>query len=146
MNSIKDFVIGAVFIFVCSVSLLFFALDYPALNNGQSVLIENPAFNETAQNLSILLGQDQSNINRDINITTADEPQASAQGLYLVSSTATSRFTMGQLTDRFKLLTNLLGSVFGLNGGQFTLISASLISLFSFVLLFLTIKYIRWGN
>ncbi len=146
MESLKDFTIATVFILVCGVSILFFALGYPALNNQQSVLIENPAFNETAFNLSISLGGYQEAQNVDINISTADEPQASAEGLYLVSTTATSRNVMSRMTESFRLLTTLLGNVFGLSGTQFTFISGALLSLFGMVLLYFTIKMIRWGQ
>lgn len=146
MDSIRDFTIATVFILVCSVSILFFALGYPALNNQQSVLADNPAFNETASDLADSLGGYQQAQNIDTNISTADEPQASAQGLFLVSTTATSRNLLSRMTESFKLITTLLGNVFGLSGGQFTLISGALISLFGFVILFYTIKYIRWGN
>ena len=146
MESLKDFTIATVFILVCGVSLLFFALGYPALNNQQSVLIENPAFNETAFDLSISLGGYQQAQNVDINISTADEPQASAEGLYLVSTTATSRNVMSRMTESFRLLTILLGNVFGLSGTQFTFISGALLSLFGMVLLYYTIKMIRWGQ
>lgn len=146
MESLKDFTIATVFILVCSLALLFFALGYPALNNQQSVLIENPAFNETAFNLSVSLGGYQTKQNIDINISTEDEPQSSAQGLYLVSTTATSRNVMSRMTESFRLITTLLGNVFGLSGGTFTLISGALLSLFGVVLLYFTIKMIRWGN
>jgi len=56
-DNIKSFTIATVFIFVCSVALLYFALGYPALNGQQSVLIENPAFNQTAENLADSLGE-----------------------------------------------------------------------------------------
>ena len=140
MESLKDFTIATVFILVCGVSLLYFALGYPALNNQQSVLIENPAFNETAFDLSVSLGGYQEEQNIDINISTADEPQASAEGLYLVSTTATSRNVMSRMTESFRLLTTLLGNVFGLSGTQFTFISGALLSLFGMVLLYYTIK------
>ncbi len=146
MDSIKDFAIATTFILVCSISLLFFALGYPALNNQQSVLVDNPAFNGTAEDLATSLGgyQDLQNIN--INISTADTPQSSAEGLYLISTTATSRNIMSQLTESFVLLTTLLGNVFGLSGTQFTFISGALLSLFGLVLLYYVIKNLRWGN
>ena len=146
MDSIKDFMIAGVFTLVCSVSLLFFALGYPALNNQQSVLIDNPAFNQTAEDLATSLGGYQTQQNIDINITTADTPQSSAEGLYLISTTATSRNLMSQLTDSFILLTTLLGNVFGLSATQFTFISGSLLSLFGLVLLYYVVKNLRWGN
>lgn len=146
MESLKDFTIATVFILVTSVSLLFFALGYPALNNQQSVLIENPAFNQTAQDLATSLGSYQTEQNVDINISTADEPQASAEGLYLVSTTATSRNVMSRMTESFRLITILLGNVFGLSGTQFTFISGALLSLFGVVLLYYTIRMIRWGQ
>ncbi|KKN27028.1 hypothetical protein LCGC14_0868790 [marine sediment metagenome] len=146
MDNIKDFAISSVFMLVCSVSILFFALGYPALNNQQSVLIDNPAFNNTAQNLSILLGNYQTQQNININISTADTPQSSAEGLYLISTTATSRNLMSQLTESFVLLTTLLGNVFGLSGTQFIFITGSLISLFGLVLLYFVVKNLRWGN
>jgi hypothetical protein len=146
METIKDFTIATVFILICGVSILFFALGYPALNNQQSVLMSNPAFNQTAQDLSTSLGGYQQLQNIDINISTADEPQTSAEGLYLVSTTATSRNLMSRLTESFKLLTTLLGNVFGLSGSQFTFISGALLSLFGMVLLYFVIKMVRWGN
>ncbi len=145
-ENIKDFAIATVFILVCSTSLLFFALGYPALNNQQSVLADNPAFNKTAQDLATSLGNYQTAQNVDINISTSDEPQASAEGLYLVSTTATSRNLMSRLTESFRLTTTLLGNVFGLSGGQFTFVAGTFLSLFGLVLLYYTIKYIRWGQ
>ncbi|KKM63605.1 hypothetical protein LCGC14_1509920, partial [marine sediment metagenome] len=147
MENIKDFMISGVFMLVCSVSILFFALGYPALNNQQSVLLsDNPAFNETAHELAISLGgyQDLQNIN--INISTADSPTESAQGLYLISTTATSRNLMSEMTGSFVILTTLLGNVFGLSGSQFTFISGSLLSLFGLIILYFVIKNLRWGN
>lgn len=146
MDSIKDFTIATVFILVCSVALLFFALGYPALNNQQSVLADNPEFNQTAQDLATLLGNYQTEQNVDINISTSDEPQTSAEGLFLVSTTATSRNLMSRITESFRLITTLLGNVFGVSGGQFALISGALLSLFGLVLLYYVIKVIRWGQ
>lgn len=146
MDNIKDFTIATVFILVCSTALLFFALGYPALNNQQSVLVTNPAFNQTAQDLATSLGGYQSAQNQDINISVSDDPQASAEGLYLVSTTATSRNLFSRLTESFKLITTLLGNVFGLSGGQFALISGALLSLFGFVAIYYVIKVIRWGQ
>lgn len=146
MDSLKDFTIATVFILVCSVSLLFFALGYPALNNQQSVLVDNPAFNETAEELATSLGGYQTQQNININISTADTPQSSAEGLYLISTTATSRNLMSELTESFVLLTTLLGNVFGLSSTQFIFISGALISLFGLVVLYYVIKYLRWGN
>lgn len=146
MESIKDFTIATVFILVTSTALLFFALGYPALNNQDSVLLGNEKFNETVYELSDSLSEYQTQQNVNINISTADEPQASAQGLYLISDTATSRNMMSQLFDTFQALAILLGGVFGLNGREFTFVSATLLSLFSMVLLYYTIKVIRWGQ
>ena len=147
MDSLKDFAIATTFILVCSISILFFALGYPALNNQQSILVsDNPIFNETAQELSVLLGDYQTQQNININITTADTPQSSAEGLYLISTTATSRNLMSQLTESFVLLTTLLGNVFGLSATQFIFISGALVSLFGLVVSYFVIKYLRWGN
>lgn len=146
MDSLKDFTIATVFILVCSVSLLFFALGYPALNNQQSVLVDNPAFNETAEELATSLGGYQTQQNININLSTADTPQSSAEGLYLITTTATSRNLLSELTESFVLLTTLLGNVFGLSGTQFIFISGALLSLFGLVILYYVVKYLRWGN
>lgn len=146
MDSIKDFTIRTTFILVCSVALLYFALGYPALNGTQSILIEDPAFNDTAEDLASSLGGYQTEVATDINISTSDEPQASAEGLYLVSTTATARNTFSRLSESFQIITTLLGNVFGLSGSQFTFISGALISLFSFVLIYFVVKVIRWGQ
>lgn len=146
MDNIKDFTIATIFILVCSVSVLFFALSYPSLNNFQSPLADNPDFNNTAQDLAVSLGNYQEQQNIDINISTSDEPQTSAEGMYLVSTTATSRNLMSRLTESFALILTLLGNVFGLSGGNFALISASLISIFGFVAIYYVIKVIRWGQ
>jgi len=146
MENIKDFTIATTFILVTSVSILLFALGYPALNNQQSILMNNPEFNQTAQDLANSLGNYQEQQNLDINISTSDSPTESAQGLYLVSTVATSRNLMSRTTESFKMLFSLLGNVFGLSGGQFALISGSLLALFSFILLYYVIKVIRWGQ
>lgn len=146
MDSIKDFTISTVFILIASVGILFFALGYPALNGQVSVLSNDSRFNTIATSLSQSLGQYQENQTVDINVSTRDTPQASASGLFLVSTTATSRNMMSRLTDSFSLITTMLGNVFGLNGNQFTFISGALISLFGFILLYYVIKVIRWGT
>lgn len=146
MENIKDFGFAFTFTLICSVGLLFFVLSYPALNGQQSVLVDNPEFNRTAQNLSVLLGNTQDQVNTDINITNSDNPQASAQGLYLVSATATARKFMGRTLDSFKLLTTLLGNAFGLSGSTFFFVTGGLIALFSLILLYNVVKAIRWGN
>lgn len=147
MENIKDFTISTSFILVASLAFLLFVLSFPIENGQTSVLItENPNFNSTKDILSSNLSQFQNQQNLDINISTSDEPQASAEGLYLVSSTATSRNLMGRLTESFGILTKLLGNVFGLSGGQFTAISAVFLSLFGFVILYFTVKAIRWGQ
>ena len=145
-DSIKDFSIATTFILVASVGLLLFALTYPALNGETSILANNPQFNETANNLTIALGNFQSQQNLDINISTSDEPTVDAQSLQLVSTVSTSRNILGRMSESFKLITNLLGNVFGLSGGQFTLISGALISLFGLVLLYFVVRVIRWGQ
>jgi hypothetical protein len=146
MDSLKDFGIASIFVLVCSVSILFFVLGYPALNNQVSVLTSNPAFNETATNLSILLGQYQTNQSIDINISTADEPTIDAQSLQLVSQVATSRNLMSRLTGSMSLLFTLVGNVFGLSGGQFSLIFMAILSIFGLVLLYYVVKLVRYGT
>jgi hypothetical protein len=146
MDSLKDFGIASIFVLVCSVSILFFVLGYPALNNQVSVLASNPAFNQTATNLSILLGQYQTNQSIDINISTADEPTVDAQSLQLVSTVATSRNLMSRLTGSMSLLFTLVGNVFGLSGGQFSLIFMAILSIFGLVLLYYVVKLVRYGT
>jgi len=145
-ESLKNFTIATVFIFICSTSLLFFALGYPALNNQDSVLLEDSRFNDTANELSISLGGYQTIQNERVNLSSADDPQTTAEGVVLGTTTKNARSTMGELTGTFKILTSLLGGVFGLNGMQFTFISGSLLSLFSVVLLYYVVKMIRYGT
>ena len=145
-ENLKSFTISAVFIFICSVSLLFFAIGYPALNNQDSVLLEDSRFNDTAQELSISLGTYQDTQNERVNLSSADDPQTTAEGVVLGTTTKNVRSTMGELTGTFKILTSLLGGVFGLNGRQFTFISGALLTLFSIVLLYYVIKMIRYGT
>ncbi len=144
-DNIKSFTIATVFIFVCSVSLLFFALGYPELNNQQSILIQNPAFNLTAQDLSSSLGGYQATQDERVNLSSLDDAQTTAEGVILGTTTANVRNTMSELTGTFVIITTLLGNVFGLSGGQFTVISGALLSLFSVVLLYYIIKMIRYG-
>lgn len=146
MDSLKDFGIASIFVLVCSVSILFFVLGYPALNGQISVLADNPAFNETATNLSILLGNYTVEQNIDINISTADEPTVDAQSLQLVSTVATSRNFMGRITESIGLLFTLVGNVFGLSGGQFSLIFMAILSIFGFTLLYYVVKLVRYGT
>lgn len=146
MESIKDFGIATTFVLVASVGLLFFVLGYPALNGQNSVLANNPQFNNTANNLSALLGNYQNQTNIDINISTSDQPTIDAQSLQLVSTVSTSRNLMSRLTTSFKLLTTLLGNVFGLSGGQFALIFGAILSMFGFVLLYMVVRLVRQGQ
>ena len=145
-DSIKSFTIATIFILVCSTALLFFALDYPSLNNQDSVLLEDSIFNDTANSLSSSLGDYQDTQNERVNLSSADDPQTTAEGVVLGTTTKNVRSTMGELTGTFKILTSLLGGVFGLNGRQFTFISGALLTLFSIVLLYYVIKMIRYGT
>ena len=145
-DNLKNFTVATVFIFICSVSLLYFALGYPALNNQDSVLLEDSRFNETATELSTSLGTYQDTQNERVNLSSADDPQTTAEGVILGTTTKNVRSTSNELTGSFKILTNLLGGVFGLNGRQFTFISGALLSLFSIVLLYYVIKMIRYGT
>ena len=144
-DNLKNFTVATVFIFICSVSLLYFALGYPALNNQQSVLIENPAFNQTAQDLAASLGEYQTTQNVRVNLSSIDDPQTTAEGVILGTTTANVRSTMSELTSTFVVITGLLGNVFGLSGGQFSFIAGALLSLFSIVILYYLIKMIRYG-
>jgi len=146
MENLKDFTVATVFIFVCSVSILFFAFTYPSANNYDSVLYEDPIFNQTAQNLAESLGTYQDSAETNINISVDGEPQASTQGLYLVTETKNARSTLSQLSKTFTYITTMLGGVFGLNGSQFSFISGSIVSLLAVVLLYYVIRAIRWGN
>ena len=145
-DNIKTFTIATVFIFICSVSLLYFALGYPALNNQDSVLLEDSRFNDTATELSASLGTYQDTQNVRVNLSSWDDPQTTAEGVVLGTTTKNARSTASELTGSFKILTNLVGGVFGLNGRQFTFISGALLSLFSLVLLFYVIRMIRYGT
>ena len=145
-DNLKNFTIATIFIFICSVSILYFALGYPALNNQDSVLLEDSRFNDTATELSASLGTYQDTQNVRVNLSYRDDPQTTAEGVVLGTTTKNVRSTASELTGSFKILTNLLGGVFGLNGRQFTFISGALLSLFSLVLLFYVIKMIRWGQ
>jgi hypothetical protein len=145
MENIKDFTIAITFILITSVCLLFWALGYPALNGQNSVLLNDSRFNQTANELAISLGNYQSQANVDINISTSDQPQVSADTLQLVSTTSVSRNIMSRTVGSFKILTTMLGNVFGLSGRQFAFISGALISLLAVVVLFFVIKEIRQG-
>jgi len=145
-DNIKSFTIATIFIFVCSVSLLFFALGYPTLNNQDSVLLEDSRFNNTAHSLSDSLGDYQDTQNERVNLSSADDPQTTAEGVVLGTTTKNVRSTMGELTGTFKILASLLGGIFGLDGRQFTFFSGALLSLFSVVLLYYVIKMIRYGQ
>ena len=146
MENLKDFTIATTFILVCSAAILFFAFTYPSANGYDSVLLEDPVFNQTAQDLQKSLGSYQEKAAENINVTTSGEPQASAQGLYMVTETKSSRNVLSQLSSSFKIITSLLGNVFGLSGTQFSFISGAILSLFSVVLLYYVIRAIRWGN
>lgn len=146
METLKDFGIATTFILVCTVSILFFALGYPALNNKQSILIDDERFSHTAGNLSILLGTYQEQQNIEINVSTADQPTIDAQSLQLVSTVSTSRTFMGRITGSFKLILNLLGNIFGLSGGALVGIIGALTALFGFIILYLVVKMIRYGT
>jgi len=80
-----------------------------------------------------------------VNLSSFDDPQTTAEGVILGTTTANVRNTMGELTATFVIITGLLGNVFGLSGGQFGFISGALLSLFSVVLLYYLIKMIRYG-
>lgn len=146
MDNLKDFGVATIFILICGVCILFFVLGYPALNGQVSILEDNPAFNQTSNNLSILLGDYIIKQNLDINISTADEPTVDAQSLQLVSTIATSRNFMDRITNSIKLLFTLVGNVFGLSGGQFSLIFSAILSIFGFVLLYFVVKLARNGT
>lgn len=146
MENLKDFTVTTAFIFICSVSILFFAFSYSSANNYDSVLLEDPIFNQTAHDLADSLGEYQSLSETNINITTTGEPQESSQGLYLTTETKASRNILSQLNVSFAILFSLLGSVFGLSGSQFSFISGTILGLFGFVLLYYIIKSIRGGN
>ena len=145
-DGLKNFTIATVFIFICSVALLYFALGYPRLNNQDSVLLQDSRFNATATELSDSLGTYQDTQNARMNLSSADDPQTTAEGVILGTTTKNARSTASELTGTFKILTNLLGGVFGLNGSQFTFISGAFLSLFSLVLLFYVIRMIRYGQ
>ena len=145
MDNIKDYVTAITFILITSVALLFWALNYPTLNGQDSILLQDSRFNDTANELKISLGNYQESTNEDINISTADQPQVSAESLQLVSTTAVSRNIMSRTLGSFKILTNLLGNIFGLSGEQFSYIAGALISLIGIAVLYYTIKFIRQG-
>jgi hypothetical protein len=145
MESIKDYTIAVTFILVTSVALLFWVLNYPTLNGQDSILLQDQKFNDTANDLAISLGTYQSEVNTDINISTSDQPQVSAESLQLVSTTAVSRNILSRTLNSFKLLTTFLGNIFGLSGSTFAYISGALISLIGVVVLYLSIKFIRQG-
>jgi len=145
-DNIKTFTIATVFILICSTSLLFFALGYPALNNQDSILLQNPIYNKTASDLAVSLGGYQTTQNERVNLSFADDPQTTAEGVVLGTTTKNVRSTMSELTGTFKILVTSLGNIFGLNGRQFTFISGALLSLFSAVLLYYVIRMIRYGT
>jgi len=145
-DNLKSFTIATVFILICSVSLLYFALGYPEQSNQHSALLGDSRFNDTAHDLSDALGGYQTAQNEQINLSSADDPQTTAEGVVLGTTTKNARSTMSQLTSSFNILSNLVGGVFGLNGWQFTFISGALLSLFSMILLYYVIKMIRYGQ
>lgn len=145
-DNIKSFTIATVFILICSVSLLFFALGYPALNNQNSVLLQDQRFNDTAHNLSNSLGTYQTTQNERVNLSFKDDPQTTAEGTVLGTTTRNTRSTMNELTSSFKILAVLLGGVFGLSGTNFGFIFGALLALVSVVSLYYVIKMIRYGT
>jgi hypothetical protein len=146
MENIKDFTIAVTFIIITSVCLLFFALGYPALNGHNSVLLGDSKFNQTATDLANSLGNYNNQMNTNVNISNSDQPQVVADSLQLVSTTAVSRNILGQTAGSFKILTTMLGNVFGLSGTQFAFIGGALISLFTLVILYYVIREIRIGQ
>lgn len=146
MDSIKDFGISTTFILVCSVCLLFFVIIYPSLNGSTSIILSDPSFNQTANNLTTLLGNFQNQTNTEINVSTADTPTINAQSLQLFSSVSNARTQMSRFTAAFSLIINLIANQLGLSSGQFLLISGAIIALFGLVLLYYVIRFIRWGQ
>ncbi len=144
-QNLKNFTISIVFILICSVALLGFSLSYPQLNGQDSELLGDKIFNDTKNDLSDSLGNYQGTQSERINLSSADDPETTADGVILATTTKNARSTRNELTETFGVLTNLLGQVFGLNGRQFTWFSGALLSLFSMVLLYFVIKMIRYG-
>ena len=144
-QNLKNFTISIVFILICSVALLGFSLSYPQLNGQDSELLGDKIFNDTKNDLSDSLGNYQGTQSERVTLSSEDDPQTTAEGVILGTTTKNARSTRNELTETFGILSNLIGQVFGLNGRQFTFVSGALLSLFSMVLLYYVIKMIRYG-
>ena len=144
--SITQMVVASTFLFICAVSLLFFAIDYPALNGQTTILSTNPTFNNTANNISALLGNYQTTTNSQIQATTNDTPTTSGLTVQLISTVSVARTEMSQLQQTFNLLVDLVSNILGLSSTSFLFILGALIAMFAFVLLYVVLKFIRWGT
>lgn len=144
-ESIKDMGIAVTFIVVASIGMLFFAIGLPILNNEQSVLVNNPVYNNTINNLSSNLNISSQQINTNINITSQSQPTTNTLSTNQPSKTYTSLNFMSQITSTMSVLMSSLGNIFGLNGGQFTVVAGAFIAMFGFVILYFTIRFISWS-
>lgn len=144
-DTIKEFTISAVFILICSVALILFVIEFPAMNGKNSVLIKDPQINETAQALVSDFGSYQSTGQSMVVSSTNSSPQLSANGIQLVSTVSNTRTTMSTITGGFNLVLQLVSNELGFNSGALLGIGGVLIFLFLFLTIYYSVKWLRQG-
>jgi len=145
-DTIKGFMISTIFIAICSVALILFLFHYPAINGKTTVLVNDPSFNASSQELINSLGTYQSEAISEVNVSSASDPTVSAQGIELVSTVSNTRSLTSRLTGTFNATVVLVSNSLGLSSGEFIGISGALISIFLIAGIYFSIKLLRQGQ
>lgn len=145
-ENIKSFMVSVIFVMIASTGMLFFIFTYPNLNNANSILINDSNLNLTAQELANSLGGYQANASVElVNVSSKSDPLISAQGIQLVSAVSNARSLTSRLTGTFNIIVISVSNSLGLSTGAFKLLMSALISIFIFMIIYYSYKWIRSG-
>jgi len=145
-DTMKGYVISSIFIFVLSIGLLTFVIQYPQLNNRTTILNQDVNFMNSTQNLSNSLGGYQTQSITEINVTTSTNPTETAYGTGLVSTVSNAESITSRVSGSFKAIYFLVANTLGLNTGTFSILLGALISIIMFLAFYYIIKLLRTGN
>ena len=145
-DTMKGYVISSIFIFVLSIGILMFVIQYPQLNNRTTILNQDVNFMNSTQNLSNSLGGYQTQSITEINVTTSTNPTETAYGTGLVSTVSNAESITSRVSGSFKAIYFLVANTLGLNTGTFSILLGALISIIMFLAFYYIIKLLRTGN
>lgn len=145
--TMREFSMRWTFIFVAVFGLLAFAINFPAINGQDSILLDDPRMSDSFEELGLSLDEYQTDANIDQNISVAGVPTIGSESIQVESMVGVNRREGSRATGTMEIMKNLVGNVLGFSAGDgLSTILLALVSIFTINVFYLIWRNIRTGN